>query len=42
MKREKLRISYEMLDQVNDYLLKKNNAVIEKLLEIIEKYGRRT
>ncbi|GAH58624.1 unnamed protein product [marine sediment metagenome] len=39
MKREKLRISYEMLDQVNDYLLKKNNAVIEKLLEIIEKYG---
>lgn len=37
--RSKLRISEENLKEINDFLLKKNNPLINGLLEIVERYG---
>lgn len=37
--RERLRISTERLKEINDFILDPNNELINKLLEIIEKYG---
>ncbi len=37
--RSKLRISEKNLKEINDFLLKKNNPLINGLLEIVDKYG---
>ncbi|MBX5326503.1 MAG: hypothetical protein ACQXXH_05270 [Candidatus Bathyarchaeia archaeon] len=37
--REKLRINEENLKAVNDFLLKKDNPLVNNLLKIIDKYG---
>jgi hypothetical protein len=37
--RSKLRISEENLKQINDFLLKKDNPLVNDLLEIVDKYG---
>lgn len=37
--RERLKISEERLKEVNDFILDPNNELINKLLEIVEKYG---
>ncbi|MBW2340053.1 MAG: hypothetical protein JRF50_06845 [Deltaproteobacteria bacterium] len=37
--RERLRISEERLEEINDFILDPNNELINKLLEIVEKYG---
>jgi hypothetical protein len=37
--KEKLKIDALMLEQINDFLLKDKNPVIDRLLEIVEKYG---
>jgi hypothetical protein len=37
--KENLKIDYRLLDQVNDFLLKDDNPVIERLLALVEKYG---
>lgn len=37
--RERLRISKERLKEINDFILDPNNELINKLLEIVEKYG---
>jgi hypothetical protein len=37
--REGLRISTQTLDEVNEFLLKRDNPIIDKLFEIVEKYG---
>jgi len=37
--RERLRISEERLKEINDFILDPNNELINKLLEIVEKYG---
>ena len=37
--RERLRISEERLKEVNDFILDPNNELINRLLEIVEKYG---
>ena len=37
--REKLRISEDHLKEINDFLLDPNNAVINALVELVEKYG---
>ncbi|MCP4103971.1 MAG: hypothetical protein GY749_00300 [Desulfobacteraceae bacterium] len=37
--RNRLKISTERLDEINKFLLDPNNELINKLLEIVEKYG---
>jgi len=37
--REKLRISEDNLKKINDFLLRKDNTLINGLLEIVDKYG---
>ena len=37
--RERLRIKEENLKEINDFLLRKDNPLINGLLEIVEKYG---
>ena len=37
--REKLRISPDMLEEINDFLVKEDNPLITDLLEVIDKYG---
>lgn len=37
--RERLRISEERLKEINDFILDPNNELINKFLEIVEKYG---
>jgi len=37
--REKLRISEENLREINDFLLRKDNPMVNGLLEIVEKHG---
>lgn len=37
--RERLRIDKRNLDTINDFLLKKDNPLVDGLLEVIEKYG---
>ncbi len=37
--REKLRIKEDNLKQVNDFLLRKDNPLVNSLLEIVDKYG---
>ena len=37
--REKLRISQDNLQEINDFLLKKDNPLTNGLLKIVEKYG---
>lgn len=37
--REKLRIGEDNLEQINDFLLRKDNPLVEGLLEIVESYG---
>ena len=37
--REKLRISEKNLEEVNAFLLQKDNPLINSVLEIIDKYG---
>ena len=37
--RNKLRIHEENLEEINKFLLEKNNPLVERLLEIVEKYG---
>ncbi len=37
--KEKLKISEDNLKKINDFLLKKDNSLINGLLRIVEKYG---
>lgn len=37
--REKLRIDEENLEEINNFLLRKDNRLVNGLLEIVEKYG---
>jgi len=37
--RERLRIKEENLKEINDFLLKKDNPLVNGMLEIVEKYG---
>jgi predicted house-cleaning noncanonical NTP pyrophosphatase (MazG superfamily) len=37
--REKLKIDYKRLDEINTFLLDPNNELVNRLLELIEKYG---
>lgn len=37
--RERLRIKEENLKEINDFLLKENNPLVDDLLDIVEKYG---
>ncbi|NCS94273.1 MAG: hypothetical protein GW761_10775, partial [Leptospira sp.] len=37
--RERLRIKEENLKQINNFLLREDNSLVNGLLEIVEKYG---
>jgi hypothetical protein len=37
--RERLRINEENLREINDFLLREDNPLVNSLLEIVEKYG---
>jgi hypothetical protein len=37
--KEKLRISETSLREINDFLLRKDNPLVDRLLEVIDKYG---
>ena len=37
--REKLRISEENLNEINDFILREDNPLVNGLLGIVEKYG---
>ena len=37
--RERLKINEERLKEVNDFILDPDNELINRLLEIVEKYG---
>jgi hypothetical protein len=37
--REKLRIDEENLKEINDFLLRKDNPLVNRVLEVVEKYG---
>ena len=37
--RERLKISGERLKEINEFILDPNNELINKLLEVVEKYG---
>ena len=39
VQREKLRISEDSLKEINDFLLRKDNPLVNDLVEIVEKYG---
>lgn len=37
--RKRLKVSEERLEEINDFLLRKDNPVVNGLLEVVEKYG---
>ncbi|MGE4413195.1 MAG: hypothetical protein AB7E45_05880, partial [Candidatus Caldatribacteriota bacterium] len=37
--KEKLEIDYQALNEVNQFLTKKDNPVIDKMIKIVDKYG---
>lgn len=37
--RERLRIKEENLREINDFLLKEDNSLVNGLLKVVEKYG---